>query len=92
MKDTPHSPLLATSFILATATLVGLAQDKPAASATNDAAAVRAFIDDAGPGWRSLEAADFTKVNSADDTWSWKDGVLHCQGVRQLRDGGRMDA
>ena len=41
---------------------------------------VRAFIDDTQPGFRSLVAADFTKVNSADDTWSWKDGSLHCTG------------
>jgi hypothetical protein len=37
-------------------------------------------MDDTQPGWRALVAADFTKVNSADDTWSWKDGVLHCTG------------
>ena len=73
--------LLTTSLILVTATIIGFAQDKPAASTTsNTAAAVRAFIDDEAPGWRSLTAADFTKVNSADDTWSWKDGVLHCTG------------
>ena len=41
---------------------------------------IRAFMDDTQPGWRALAAADFTKVNSADDTWSWKDGVLHCTG------------
>ncbi len=40
----------------------------------------RAFIDDTAPGFRDLTAADFVKVNSADDTWSWKDGVLHCTG------------
>jgi hypothetical protein len=40
----------------------------------------RPHIDDEQPGFRSLVAADFTKVNSADDTWSWKDGVLHCTG------------
>jgi hypothetical protein len=40
----------------------------------------RAFIDDTQPGFRDLKAEDFTKVNSADDTWSWKDGVLHCTG------------
>ena len=39
-----------------------------------------AFIDSEGPGWRSLGAEDFAKVNSADDTWNWKDGVLHCTG------------
>ncbi|MCP5560888.1 MAG: DUF1080 domain-containing protein [Verrucomicrobiaceae bacterium] len=40
----------------------------------------RAFIDGTGPGFRDLTAADFTKVNSADDTWAWKDGILHCTG------------
>jgi thioredoxin-related protein len=43
-------------------------------------ASTRAFIDDSAPGFRDLTAADFAKVNSADDTWSWKDGVLHCTG------------
>ena len=42
--------------------------------------AVRAFIDDTQPCFRDLKAEDFTKVNSADDTWNWKDGVLHCTG------------
>lgn len=42
---------------------------------------VRAFIDDTAPGFRDLTAADFTKVNSADDTWTWRDdGVLVCSG------------
>lgn len=40
----------------------------------------RASIDDMQPGWRALAADDFAKVNSADDTWSWRDGVLHCTG------------
>ncbi|MDG2223633.1 MAG: DUF1080 domain-containing protein [Rubripirellula sp.] len=31
-------------------------------------------------GWRTLTAADFSKVNSADETWSWREGVLHCTG------------
>lgn len=42
--------------------------------------AIHAFIDDEAPGWFSLTPDDFTKVNSADDTWSWADGVLHCSG------------
>lgn len=41
---------------------------------------VRPVIDDQQPGWRALGAEDFTKVNSADDTWSWKEGALHCTG------------
>lgn len=40
----------------------------------------RAFVDGTGIGWRALTAEDFTRVNSADDTWTWKDGVLHCTG------------
>jgi len=43
-------------------------------------ARIRAAMDDTQPGWRSLTAADFVKVNSADDTWSWRDGILHCTG------------
>jgi hypothetical protein len=39
------------------------------------------LIDDTAPGFRDLTAADFTKVNSADDTWTWKNGVLHCTGM-----------
>ena len=50
------------------------------AAVTRAAEPVRAFIDDTGPGWRSLTEKDFTHVNSAEDTWSWKDGVLHCTG------------
>ncbi len=39
---------------------------------------VRALIDDEAPGWRSLEKGDFTRVNSSDDTWTWKADGLHC--------------
>lgn len=38
------------------------------------------LVDDQQPGWRSLTAVDFAAVNSADDTWTWTDGVLHCTG------------
>jgi hypothetical protein len=40
----------------------------------------RAFIDPAGPGWRTLGESDFAGVNGASDTWTWKDGVLLCSG------------
>lgn len=39
-----------------------------------------AFIDGTGHGWVTLGEKDFAKVNSADDTWKWKDGVLYCTG------------
>ncbi|MCM2372292.1 family 16 glycoside hydrolase [Aporhodopirellula aestuarii] len=41
---------------------------------------VRAVMDDTQPGWRSLTEEDFVHVNSAEDTWNWVDGVLHCTG------------
>ena len=42
--------------------------------------AIKPFIDDTQPGWRALGAEDFADVNSASDTWSWKEGMLHCTG------------
>jgi len=56
------------------------AQDSSGAANKPEATAVRAFIDDEAPGWWRLNESDFTHVNSAPDTWSWKDGVLHCTG------------
>jgi hypothetical protein len=40
----------------------------------------RAFIDGTGPGWHELAEADFVNVNCSSDTWSWKDGLVHCTG------------
>lgn len=40
----------------------------------------RAFLDGAGTGWRALEEVDFTAVNCAPETWSWKEGLIHCTG------------
>jgi hypothetical protein len=42
---------------------------------------IRAAVDDEGPGWHALTEDDFMHVNSAEDTWAWKEGVLHCTGV-----------
>ncbi len=47
-----------------------LAQDPP-----------KAFIDGTGPGWAALGEADFVKVNCDDDTWTWKEGEVHCTGL-----------
>lgn len=42
---------------------------------------VRPVIDASLPGWRALSEDDFEPVNSADDTWSWKeDDLLTCTG------------
>ncbi len=40
----------------------------------------RAWIDGSGPGWVELTADDFAAVNCDPETWSWKDGVVHCTG------------
>lgn len=50
------------------------------ASSLSAAESVKPVIDDTQPGWRALTQDDFTRVNSADDTWTWKDGVLFCTG------------
>jgi type 1 glutamine amidotransferase len=54
--------------------------DLPAIQAAIGQVVTRPFINDSQSDWRALTEADFTKVNSADDTWSWQDGVLHCTG------------
>jgi Domain of Unknown Function (DUF1080) len=48
----------------------------------DDAAALRkACIDGNGPGWRSLTLDDFVNVNCDADTWSTRDGMIHCKGT-----------
>ena len=60
---------------LALTTAVGFSEE-PAAPARP-----RAFVDGTGPGWRELGEADFVNVNCEPDTWTWKDGVVHCTGT-----------
>jgi hypothetical protein len=40
----------------------------------------KAFIDGNGLGWKPLGESDFVPVNGAKDTWSFKDGIIHCTG------------
>ncbi|HEY7329866.1 MAG TPA: DUF1080 domain-containing protein [Gemmataceae bacterium] len=40
----------------------------------------RAFIDGTGPGWKQLTVDDFLNVNCDEDTWTGKDGDIHCTG------------
>ena len=63
------------SAVLIAAASAAIADDPPASDPP-----ARAFIDETQPGFRDLTAEDFTHVNSADDTWRWEDGVLHCTG------------
>ena len=71
--------------------------------ADEQTAAPKAFLDGTGPGWTALGEEDFVSVNCDPETWTWKDGMLHCRGrpvgvtphdkpVDQLRAGGRVAA
>src|SRR4029434_4547093 len=40
----------------------------------------KATIDGTGTGWKALTLDDFQMVNGNDDTWTWKDNVIHCTG------------
>lgn len=40
----------------------------------------KAFIDGTGPDWQPLSIDDFVNVNGDKDTWSGKDGDIHCTG------------
>jgi hypothetical protein len=40
----------------------------------------KATIDGTGLSWQTLGESDFVNVNCAKDTWSWKDGIVHCTG------------
>ncbi len=55
----------------------------PLATAYDDDPAVRprAYIDGSEPGWKDLVEADFAPVNCDKETWTWKDGVIHCTGT-----------
>ncbi len=45
-----------------------------------EASAPKAFIDGEGPGWVALGEKDFANVNCEPETWTWKDGGVHCTG------------
>ncbi len=49
-------------------------------AAAQDAQLPKACIDGSGPGWRSLGEQDFVNVNCEADTWSFKNGQIHCTG------------
>ena len=53
---------------------VAQADDGPPADSLKE------FIKGEGEGWKALTLADFDFANDADDTWTEKDGVIHCTG------------
>ena len=40
----------------------------------------QAMIDGTGPGWRALGKDDFQNVNCNEDTWTWEDNGVKCNG------------
>ncbi|MBI1367043.1 MAG: DUF1080 domain-containing protein [Planctomycetes bacterium] len=59
---------------------VRAADETPAPAAAAMEPVTKAFIDGTGEGWRAMGKDDFTKVNSADDTWTFTDEGIHCTG------------
>lgn len=49
-------------------------------SALYAAEPVKPVIDVSQPGWRAMTQEDFAKVNSAEDTWTWKGDLIVCSG------------
>ena len=41
----------------------------------------KAIVDGNGPGWVALGEQDFAHVNCNPETWSFKDGIIHCTGL-----------
>ncbi|MGB2824187.1 MAG: family 16 glycoside hydrolase, partial [Phycisphaerae bacterium] len=75
MKPTRREFLAGTSCIS-----VGLISALSEAATEEKPSLPRAFIDGAGAGWKAMAEDDFANVNCDDDTWAWKDGVIHCTG------------
>ncbi len=46
----------------------------------DDSSPHRAYIDGTAPGWKELTEDDFTDVNCEPETWTWKNGIIHCTG------------
>src|SRR5262245_16744629 len=51
------------------------------ANAEDKAALPKATIDGTGLGWKELGEKDLVNVNCDKDTWSFKDGIIHCTGT-----------
>ena len=70
-------PRLATHAAMAIAFLVLVLRDL---HAQDQAKLPKATIDGTGPEWRAPGEEEFVNVNCDNDTWTWKDGVIHCTG------------
>ena len=85
MIHAPNRIRLRSLAVVCLATISGLASSGIVATTRNlqadePAEAKRAFIDGSGPDWRALTGEDFTRVNCDPETWTFKDGMIHCTG------------
>lgn len=74
-------PVLALALLVSFSVQVARSQERVtemAAVAISDP--TKLLIDLTGPGWQILGESDFKNVNCKPDTWSWKNGVLSCNG------------
>lgn len=73
---------MAKLFRVCLLSVVGFLASQPMISnaADVDESLPKATIDGTGLGWRELGESDFVPVNGAKDTWSFKDGIIHCTG------------
>jgi hypothetical protein len=69
-------PVRSIVFSLLLAGICGI----PALARADEPTLSKAIIDGQGLGWRGLTLEDFSNVNTDPDTWSEKDGVIHCTG------------
>ncbi len=65
--------------LLLIAALLSGCKNEPAIVSSSDLPAQKPLMA-TDEGWVFLGEKDFAKVNSADDTWSFKDGVIYCTG------------
>lgn len=75
MRPTRRAFLAATS-----CASVGWLASPAGAAAEETTSLPKACIDGTEDHWRALGEDDFGPVNCDPDTWSWKDGVIHCTG------------
>jgi hypothetical protein len=69
----PRFSMLAVAGLMFVLCSLAIPADKPAEQP-------KAFIDGTGPGWKRLGADNFVNVNGDENTWTWKDGDVHCTG------------
>lgn len=66
--------------LLLTLSVLGCLTMLSPAVADEDIPAAPELVEGKGEGWVTLGEKDFANVNTAEDTWTWKDGLLHCTG------------